>query len=440
MASQQETRPEQPAENENSSFGWISSFANSAYSAVVGAPESYRDLQPDESTSTNGTALADVDPESRQALWKQLGSYVGMDVMNKRLSLPVWLFEPTTSLSRMVETFQFSDLLDRAAASDDPVLRDCLVAAFVVSAFAHTERVKKPFNPLLGETYEYINPVNDMKFYAEQVSHHPPISVSRCEGKGWIAGEVVDIKAQFQGNSIEISNIGNRYIHLVDTNDRYSWSLPKAHVSNLFVGGSFVDHFGTIELHNQTTNTVATLELTKCGWFSSGRYEVIGDLVDPAGEKIVTFKGFWNKYLDCERVAKAKGEGANRLWMAGSHMLPEEEGGSETGPFANWTKFTKRALSLDSDYTQELPPTDSRLRPDRMALEKGDNVKAADEKVRLEQLQRDRQQEEQNTEGKWTPRYFKRMSDDKQLWEPIGNYWAESRTFTGEKRENTALW
>lgn len=39
-------------------------------------------------------------------------------------------------------------------------------------------RTKKPFNPLLHETYELIHP--KFKFIAEQVSHHPPISAAYC--------------------------------------------------------------------------------------------------------------------------------------------------------------------------------------------------------------------------------------------------------------------
>lgn len=427
-------------------------MANSAYSTVVGAPDSYQDLAPTTKLSSQSdpaaasTEFGDVDAAARQALWKQLASAVGMDVINMRISLPVWLFEPTTSLTRMVETFEYSDLLDRAATCDDPCLRDCLVAAFVVSAFSHTERVRKPFNPVLGETYEFINPVNDMKFYAEQVSHHPPISVSRVEGKGWVAGEAVDINATYQGNSVEIQNVGTRYIHLANTDDHYTWNLPKTLVSNLFVGGAFVDHFGTIELHNETTDTTTVLELSKCGWFSAGRYDVSGELADAAGKPLVTFKGTWNKYLDCERVARAKGEGTNRLWMAGPHLLSEEEGGGLTGSFARCTKFTKKALALDPDYAMELPPTDSRLRPDRLALERNDKALAAEQKLRIEQLQRERNATaststaETGEEPVQTARYFKRVSEESQLWEPIGNYWTESRSFSGEKRETASLW
>jgi hypothetical protein len=119
------------------------------------APETFESLETDDSiardTST-ANEFSSVDSASRQALWKQLMSVIGMDVMNMRLSLPIWLFEPTTALTRMCETFEFSELLDRAAKESDPVLRDALVAAFVISAFAHTERVRKPFNPVLGES------------------------------------------------------------------------------------------------------------------------------------------------------------------------------------------------------------------------------------------------------------------------------------------------
>lgn len=450
MAPTKEVESETPTATDSAvSWGtWISSIANSAYSNVVGAPQT-----PDELTQTTALSkelegdkesrgFGNVDTESRNELWRQLVSVIGMDVMHMRLSLPIWLFEPTTALSRMVETFEFSDLLDRAASCEDTLLRDCLVAAFVISAFSHTERVRKPFNPVLGETFEFINPLNGMKFYAEQVSHHPPVSVSRCEGKGWTAGEIVDINATFQGNSIEISNTGSRYIHFTETGDHYTWNLPQCLVSNLFVGTAFVDHFGTIELRNEKTNTTSILEISKCGWFSANRYEVNGELLDDIGNQIVSFKGAWNKFLDGERRTKAKGEGTNRLWMAGSHMLSEEDGGGEYGNFAACTKFTKKVLAFDADYALELPPTDSRLRPDRLALEKGDRPTAAEEKLRVEHLQRERKAtaKSNGTETEYEPKYFKKVSKDEQKWEPLNNYWSESRNLTDRARKGLTLW
>ena len=44
------------------------------------------------------------------------------------------------------------------------------VAAFAVSAYAGTGgRLSKPFNPLLGETYEFVCPEQGFRFIAEKV-------------------------------------------------------------------------------------------------------------------------------------------------------------------------------------------------------------------------------------------------------------------------------
>lgn len=44
-------------------------------------------------------------------------------------------------------------------------------------------RTKKPFNPMLGETYELVT--KDFRYFSEQVSHHPPISAFVQEGPGY---------------------------------------------------------------------------------------------------------------------------------------------------------------------------------------------------------------------------------------------------------------
>ena len=49
------------------------------------------------------------------------------------------------------------------------VCRLALVAAFLVSPFGAAERTWKPFNPVLGETFEADKLQNDAFFVAEQV-------------------------------------------------------------------------------------------------------------------------------------------------------------------------------------------------------------------------------------------------------------------------------
>lgn len=56
-------------------------------------------------------------------------------------------------------------------------------------------RIKKPFNPMLGETYELVT--EDFRFVSEQVSHHPPISAYYCEGKDYKFYGTMDTKSKF---------------------------------------------------------------------------------------------------------------------------------------------------------------------------------------------------------------------------------------------------
>ena len=55
----------------------------------------------------------------------------------------------------MMEEIYYSQLLTHAAQAETTIEEMSYLAAFVLSAYAHTVcRVGKPFNPLLGETYE----------------------------------------------------------------------------------------------------------------------------------------------------------------------------------------------------------------------------------------------------------------------------------------------
>jgi len=71
------------------------------------------------------------------------------------LYLQVNFSEPLSFLQRLMEDFEYSDCLDNAAACTDDHEQMAYVAAFTVSSYANTTlRTGKPFNPLLGETFE----------------------------------------------------------------------------------------------------------------------------------------------------------------------------------------------------------------------------------------------------------------------------------------------
>jgi len=56
--------------------------------------------------------------------------------------------------------------------------------------------MKKPFNPILGETFEMVT--EKVKFVAEQVSHHPPITAFQYEGKGFTSNGASTVNQHFR--------------------------------------------------------------------------------------------------------------------------------------------------------------------------------------------------------------------------------------------------
>ena len=71
-------------------------------------------------------------------------------------------------------------LMLKAAKHEDSLMRMVYFASSFISGNVHISgRSCKPFNPMLGETFEYVT--QDMKFYSEAVSHHPPIFALNVE-------------------------------------------------------------------------------------------------------------------------------------------------------------------------------------------------------------------------------------------------------------------
>lgn len=63
--------------------------------------------------------------------------------------------EPLSMLQRLTEDLEYHHLLDKAVNCTSSVEQMCLVAAFSVSSYSTTvHRIAKPFNPMLGETFE----------------------------------------------------------------------------------------------------------------------------------------------------------------------------------------------------------------------------------------------------------------------------------------------
>ena len=58
---------------------------------------------------------------------------------------------------------------------------------------------EKPFNPILGETYQGM--IDGCPVYAEQISHHPPIASLLMKGRGYTVYGSLETKSELGLNS-----------------------------------------------------------------------------------------------------------------------------------------------------------------------------------------------------------------------------------------------
>ena len=86
-------------------------------------------------------------------IWSHLKNCIGKELT--KISMPVQWNEPLSLLQRLSEYMNYGYLLNTTMTLDNAATRLQWVATFAVSALAsNLERMGKPFNPLLGETFE----------------------------------------------------------------------------------------------------------------------------------------------------------------------------------------------------------------------------------------------------------------------------------------------
>ncbi|CAI6380497.1 ASN_HP2_G0000700.mRNA.1.CDS.1 [Saccharomyces cerevisiae] len=388
------------------------------------------------------TKLAlDEDNRPKIGLWSVLKSMVGQDLT--KLTLPVSFNEPTSLLQRVSEDIEYSHILDQAATFEDSSLRMLYVAAFTASMYASTtNRVSKPFNPLLGETFEYARTDGQYRFFTEQVSHHPPISATWTESPKWDFYGECNVDSSFNGRTFAVQHLGLWYITIrPDHNisvpeETYSWKKPNNTVIGILMGKPQVDNSGDVKVTNHTTGDYCMLHYKAHGWTSAGAYEVRGEVFNKDDKKLWVLGGHWNDSIYGKKVTARGGEltldriktansAAGGPKLDGSKFLIWKANERPSVPF-NLTSFALTLNALPPHLVPYLAPTDSRLRPDQRAMENGEYDKAAAEKHRIEVKQRAAKKEREQKGEEYRPKWFVQEEHPvtKSLyWKFNGEYW-----------------
>ena len=313
---------------------------------------------------------------------------------------------------------EYNSILDKAIAIDEgesfrsAVKRLAYVSVYSISQLTICERnANKPFNPLLGETYEFVN--EDIGFLSEQVSHHPPVTANYCRGKktNYKIWNNQKTNTKFRGKSLDFIQQYKTYIEFGDHNEKYEIDAPMFAAHNLIIGTPYVDIGGTSTIKSiEHPDLECLLTYTKRGWTTRDMFKVEGDVYRKNSKKkelLYKIHGNWNskiyisQYDDRGKVKKESQElvfQKNEYPERWEYMYGMSNFSLQLNYFPNWLH-------------RVVAPTDTRRRPDQRSLENGDMVSASQQKDRLEKKQRKMRRDKEASNIEHEPAYFQEFEN-----------------------------
>uniref|UniRef100_A0A665W0T6 Oxysterol-binding protein n=1 Tax=Echeneis naucrates TaxID=173247 RepID=A0A665W0T6_ECHNA len=379
------------------------------------------------------TLPAHCPDNSHVGLMAILYNNIGKDLA--RVSMPAALNEPVNLLQRLCEELEYSELLDTANSTTDPYQRMVYIAAFAISGYstATFRNRYKPFNPVLGETYECVREDRGFRFISEQVCHHPPISACHADSDSFTFWQDQRWKNKFWGKSLEILPTGMVNVTLPRYGDHYEWNKVVTCIHNVLSQQRYLEHYGEVTIRNLKSN-VCTCKITfvKSRYWGSdtNKNEVQGTVLDQSGSVIHRFGGLWHEGIFCDTLPTPK-----CVWKPNpqpkDYLL-----------YYGFSTFAMELNELTPDLRPLLPLTDSRLRPDQRMLEEGKVEEADLKKDEIEGIQRERRKELGKKGEEHAPRFFKKAKDScgRDVWLANGTYWKLRENPGFAHTENIKLW
>ncbi|KAJ7329845.1 hypothetical protein JRQ81_016019 [Phrynocephalus forsythii] len=242
-----------------------------------------------------------VSEENKSLIWTLLKQVrPGMDL--SKVVLPTFILETRSFLDKLSDYYYHADFLSEAAVEENAYNRMKQVVKWYLSGFYKKPKgLKKPYNPILGETYRclWVHPkTNSKTFYiAEQVSHHPPISafyVSNRKDGFCLSGNIL-AKSKFYGNSLSAILDGEGRLMFLNRGEEYVMTMPYAHCKGILYGTMTLELGGTVNIACEKTGYSAALEFKLKPFL--GNNENVNQIVGKiklGKEVLATLEGHWD--------------------------------------------------------------------------------------------------------------------------------------------------
>lgn len=354
----------------------------------------------------------DADMSSHGSVITHLISQVKIGMDLTKVTLPTFILERRSLLEMYADFFAHPDLFKGIPDLDDPADRMLQVLRWYLSSF-HAGRkstvAKKPYNPILGETFQcFFNltddstyrkdennlskegPIpwgtkEDVTFVAEQVSHHPPISAfyAECENKNVCFNAHIWTKSKFLGLSIGVHMAGTGNVFVSKYDEEYIMTFPNAYARSI-LGVPWVELGGKTEITCPKTGYNAQIELLTKPFYGGKRNRITAEVYAPSQKKpILSVHGEWNGVM----YAKRPNSSTTEVFVDTFNMPIVQK---KVRKIHTQEEFESRRLWQDVTH----------------ALKVNDIETATGGKHKLEEKQRSDARVRKETDTKWVTRLF----------------------------------
>ncbi|MCJ1434520.1 hypothetical protein MMC27_003889 [Xylographa pallens] len=279
---------------------------------------------------------------------------------------------------------------------EDPVDRFVSVVKFYLSGWHIRPRgVKKPLNPILGETFTcYWEYADDTKGYyiSEQTCHHPPKSsyfYMAPEHNIRIDGTLKP-RSKFLGNSAASMMEGIAILRFMNRGktpggEKYFVTQPNMYARGILFGKMKYELGDHSFVRCPENHLSADMEFKTKGYFG-GTYNAIGGTIknEKTGEVLFELSGMWSGEMSIKNLKTGKKE-----------VLFDATRARHTPPAA-------RSLEEQSDRESQKLWYKTVL-----AIKDQNHEVATDEKTKIEDMQREEAAQRQSKGVEWQPKLFR---------------------------------
>ncbi|RCK65210.1 Oxysterol-binding protein-like protein OBPa [Candida viswanathii] len=348
------------------------------------------------SDSADSDDIDEMDNEGQSILMGIIAQLrPGMDL--SRITLPTFILEKKSMLERITNFFQIPELLLKANDTSDDVERFVLILAWYLASWHIAPKaVKKPLNPVLGETFDcYWNNVHGdhaAYYISEQVSHHPPKSAYFYlvpDAKIKVDGILIP-KSRFLGNSSAAMMEGWAHLTLGEHgNEIYEMNQPNVYCRGILFGKMKMELGDHMYVKCKKTGIEADIDFKTKG-FISGTYDAIDGYIknSKTSENLYHITGKWNEVMEIKDLNTGK----KRVLVDTKKTVPVKP---KVRPLDEQGEFESRKL----------------WKPTVDALANRDHTVATEEKFKIEDEQRNLAKKRLEDGVEFHPKFFRPVTD-----------------------------